>query len=247
MIREKLLILLFLLMIALSNTMMAQTVAGSESMNIKAGTDMSFDGLLMVPNQDIELKDNAISSSSNTVQWPIFKSIGVVHQFLKPLSFVGELGLLADNDILNGNSKSNLKIAFANLSSNHYNDFSILNSSLVNGDMVLARLSSAYLLGAVTAVSREPELSEIVKAENFFTPNGDGINDYWVVQDIQLYPNNVLTIFDRAGRKVFQKNNYDNSWDGFFNGSPLAKGTYYYTLKLSNTLPIVKGFITIVR
>lgn len=86
-----------------------------------------------------------------------------------------------------------------------------------------------------------------IDATNVITPNGDGKNDYWTIKDISLYPKNNVNIFDKAGRLVYSKRGYNNDWDGTFNGSPLAEGTYYYVVDLGPDLPKFKGFISILR
>lgn len=86
-----------------------------------------------------------------------------------------------------------------------------------------------------------------ITATNILTPNGDGKNDVWVIQDIQLYPNNTVTIYDKAGRVVYTKHDYNNDWDGTLKGSPLAEGTYYYTVDIGAGVPLLKGFITLLR
>ncbi|MDB4925781.1 gliding motility-associated C-terminal domain-containing protein, partial [Mucilaginibacter sp.] len=80
---------------------------------------------------------------------------------------------------------------------------------------------------------------------NFLSPNGDGKNDGWVIKDIQLYPGNTVTIFDKAGRVIYTKHNYNNDWNGTMNGSPLVQGTYYYVIQLGPTR--LKGYVTILR
>ncbi|WP_316831924.1 MBG domain-containing protein [Pedobacter aquatilis] len=84
-------------------------------------------------------------------------------------------------------------------------------------------------------------------AANILTPNGDGINDTWVVKNIDMYPNNEVRIFDRNGRELYNKKGYDNSWGGTVHGSDLAEGTYYYTISYGPGKLVQKGFITIVR
>ncbi|SCB75996.1 gliding motility-associated C-terminal domain-containing protein [Chitinophaga costaii] len=85
-----------------------------------------------------------------------------------------------------------------------------------------------------------------ITATNFLSPNGDGRNDKWIVRNLDYYPDNEVTIFDRAGRVVYYSKNYKNDWGGTANGQPLAEGTYYYVIVVAG-LPPVKGFITIVR
>ncbi|WP_293786701.1 Ig-like domain-containing protein [uncultured Pedobacter sp.] len=82
-------------------------------------------------------------------------------------------------------------------------------------------------------------------ATNILTPNGDGINDTWMVQNIDMYPQNEVIIIDGNGRKVYQKKGYDNTWNGTVNGSPLAEGTYYYIITYGPEKLVQKGFITI--
>lgn len=86
-----------------------------------------------------------------------------------------------------------------------------------------------------------------IKALNIMSPNGDGKNDKFVIQNIDYYPNNTLTIFDRSGRVVYTKKGYANEWDGTFNGSPLASDTYYYVIDFGTNISPFKGYITIVR
>lgn len=86
-----------------------------------------------------------------------------------------------------------------------------------------------------------------LKITNLLTPNGDGFNDKWVIENIDLYPSNEVKVFDKAGRVVYTKKGYDNSWDGSFNGAPLKEDTYYYIVDFGSGFGRLKGFITIVR
>ncbi len=67
---------------------------------------------------------------------------------------------------------------------------------------------------------------------NIITPNGDGINDYFVIKGADNY-NVSVKIYNRWGVKVYEDNNYLNNWNGTFNGKPLSDGTYYYIIKAS--------------
>ena len=66
------------------------------------------------------------------------------------------------------------------------------------------------------------------------TPNGDGINDYWVIKGIQDYPENEVMLFDKWGDMVYSAQHYHNEWDGKgTNGTQLPDGTYFYIVKLN--------------
>lgn len=84
-------------------------------------------------------------------------------------------------------------------------------------------------------------------ANNILTPNGDGVNDVWIVNNIDLYPNNEVVIFDRAGRVVFRQFDYNNTWDGTINGLALPEDTYYFALYINSGKGKITGFISIVR
>ncbi|WP_109299827.1 gliding motility-associated C-terminal domain-containing protein [Aquimarina sp. AU474] len=71
------------------------------------------------------------------------------------------------------------------------------------------------------------------------SPNGDGLNDTFIIQGIAQFPNNELSIFNRWGVEVYNKKGYDNSWAGvsegratIAKGEELPVGTYYYVFKI---------------
>jgi len=88
---------------------------------------------------------------------------------------------------------------------------------------------------------------DILVENNVVTPNGDGKNDFFVLQGLERYPLHKLTIFDRAGRLIFQTTNYQNNWDGRFQGQLLNEDTYYFILDPGvNTINIKRGSISII-
>jgi gliding motility-associated-like protein len=86
------------------------------------------------------------------------------------------------------------------------------------------------------------EAPNFINIPNTFSPNNDGINDFFVIDSI---PENAqLTIFSRAGKKLFTSDNYQNEWNGIDqNGNILETGTYWYVLKLQGISNELKGFI----
>lgn len=90
-----------------------------------------------------------------------------------------------------------------------------------------------------------------ITISNGFTPNGDGVNDQWVIDNMELFPNNVVSVYNRWGVAIFRAAPYVNgsAWDGTYEGKPLPVGTYYYTIELNdNRFPRpITGPITIHR
>ena len=72
-----------------------------------------------------------------------------------------------------------------------------------------------------------------IMVHDVITPNGDGVNDIWVVEGIQNYLANTVQVFDKWGDLVYEKTNYSNDWDGKGKSGLLPDGTYYYLIKLN--------------
>jgi gliding motility-associated-like protein len=91
------------------------------------------------------------------------------------------------------------------------------------------------------------QIENTVKAFNMFSPNGDGSNDFWEIENVDLYKGFKVTIFDSAGEIVFEKTDYKNDWDGTYKGKAVPEGMYYYSLKSPDYNQDYKGAITIMR
>jgi gliding motility-associated-like protein len=87
------------------------------------------------------------------------------------------------------------------------------------------------------------------KVYNGFSPNDDGKNDTFVIDGLDNFPDNELIIYNRWGNQVFRKKNYDNTWNGTWEGSNLPDGTYYYILCLpdGNATKIESGYLELRR
>lgn len=79
-----------------------------------------------------------------------------------------------------------------------------------------------------------------------FTPEGDGYNDIWYLENIELYPECTVEIFNKWGKTVFKSKGYNEPWDGTFKGKKLPSGTYYYAITLTDDA-VYSGPVTIVR
>lgn len=91
----------------------------------------------------------------------------------------------------------------------------------------------------------ETELS--VPYPKFFTPNGDGFNDFWQLSDVgNISINTPIFIYDRYGKLVHQFNIASPGWDGNFNGSPLPSSDYWFKATLENNQRL-NGHFTLKR
>ncbi len=80
------------------------------------------------------------------------------------------------------------------------------------------------------------------------TPNGDGANDRWEIENLELYPKSHVEVFDRSGQRVFSSTGYPVPWDGTFQGSTLPLASYYYVIRLNNPVGTTyTGTVTVLR
>lgn len=71
-----------------------------------------------------------------------------------------------------------------------------------------------------------------IETPNFFTPDGDGLNDTWLPDNLEAFPNVLMIIFDRYGRELYRMRYGDIGWNGIYNNSELPTGDYWYIIKL---------------
>ena len=85
---------------------------------------------------------------------------------------------------------------------------------------------------------------------NVFTPNGDGTYDTWEIKNIDQFPDNKVTVYNRWGTIVYDEAGYDNSsvvWKGDKDGEALPFGTYYYIVDLGNGADPFSGYVSIIK
>jgi len=92
-----------------------------------------------------------------------------------------------------------------------------------------------------------------IEVAQLLTPNNDGNNDNWIIEGIQNFRNNEVTVIDRWGNEIFTAKGYDNAsnvWSGFNkNGDLVPTGTYFYHIIVKTDSDVKKeqGFVEIIR
>jgi len=83
---------------------------------------------------------------------------------------------------------------------------------------------------------------------NAFSPNGDNVNETWVIKELEFYPEATVDVYDRWGRIVYHaENGYNKPWDGKANGSPLPMDNYFYIIRLDSKSKPIVGNIMIIK
>jgi gliding motility-associated-like protein len=81
-----------------------------------------------------------------------------------------------------------------------------------------------------------------IEIPNVFSPNGDGVNDYFDIKNIQYFRNNVF-VYNRWGQPIFEAKDYRNNW----RANDVPEGTYYYVVRLTDTGREYTGHVTLLR
>ncbi len=69
---------------------------------------------------------------------------------------------------------------------------------------------------------------------NGISPNGDGKNDVWIIDNIYKFPEALVEVYNRWGELLFRSVGYTTQFDGTYDGKPLPVGTYYYIINLNS-------------
>ena len=82
---------------------------------------------------------------------------------------------------------------------------------------------------------------------NAFSPNGDGINDTWIINELNAYPDAQVQVYNRNGALVFNSIGYRKPWDGKYNGNVLPASTYYFVMVTKQGRNPISGWVSILK
>tara|TARA_R110002050_G_scaffold45796_2_gene108167 strand:+ start:4432 stop:5610 length:1179 start_codon:yes stop_codon:yes gene_type:complete len=169
--------------------------------------------------------------STVTLSWDNRSNISNLGEYISDLIVVG--WSKSEQKWMNlGNSALQGESSFGSLSSDTFvpNDYEIIT---IGG-----------------ALDLNESLTTIELGNYFLTPNGDGTNDYLVIDGIEESPNNLLQIFNRYGVLVYYKENYNNEFEGISNrnmlvngDTGLSSGVYFYIITLNNLKIKHQGYL----
>lgn len=142
------------------------------------------------------------------------------------------------------NGQWTVAVGTANFSDANSPTSTVSGLTLGNNQLVWT-ITDGTCAGSDTVVVRRNTDAECeLEMPTGFTPNGDGKNDQFVIHGIERYPDNVVTVFNRWGNQVYQKENYSNEWTGNNNSNePLPEGTYFVILVIRNPDIKMNGYV----
>ncbi|MBO9728273.1 MAG: PKD domain-containing protein [Chitinophaga sp.] len=119
--------------------------------------------------------------------------------------------------------------------------------------VIPAMHDAAYTLTAIGkhgCIARDGMTVKVLKPvapPNAFSPNGDNINDTWMITNLADYAESTVEVFNRYGERVYRSTGYNVPWDGRFKGNVLPVATYYYVIRLRAGIAPITGYVTIIR
>ena len=107
--------------------------------------------------------------------------------------------------------------------------FGEVNNSFIGMHSLLVSDSNACTSSQIYTITPVP-----IVPSGVFTPNGDGVNDRWTIENIDVYGSARVRIYDRSGRLIKEFDGYDNEngWDGKYNGHLMPPTDYWYEINL---------------
>lgn len=120
----------------------------------------------------------------------------------------------------------------------YYNKFSI---------RVRSTDPSGNFLEAVFGLEKsEPVMDQLsIKIPNTFSPNGDEMNDKWIIKDLKDFQDVCIEVFDRSGVPLYKSNDPNQGWDGSMPGGKILEGPFFYIVRIKDV--IRKGILIVVR
>jgi gliding motility-associated-like protein len=159
----------------------------------------------------------------------------------------------ADTTVLEGGSitlhakASGDSLTYSWSPSIYLSNSSVLDPIITPANDIIYTLTVTTIKGCTASSSIKVTVLKSPVIPNTFTPNGDGINDTWVIKHLESYAGATVEVFNRYGRKVYSSIGYPVPWDGRFNNTEVAAGVYYYLINPKHGRKAFSGWVNIIR
>lgn len=142
----------------------------------------------------------------------------------------------ADIQIINGTAPFDYIV-----DDKHYTSQTIDDLTLGIHNVRIVDANGCSTIGDFELVSHE------IEPMVFFSPNGDNLNDRWLVKGIEFYPNAIIQIFDRFNKQLAKYNGSDPGWDGTYEGHGVPTTDYWYLITIEQLSKQYSGHFILKR
>ncbi len=126
----------------------------------------------------------------------------------------------------------------------NYIDIPII-SGLTQGDYEVQITDSNNCIYSFSTIYLTDTDVDCISIPNAFTPNNDGVNDTWIIENLDIFPGAHTYVYNRWGQEIWVGNPSDE-WDGQYRGKFVPTGTYLFVINLFDGTPPYKGTVTII-
>ncbi len=185
---------------------------------------------------------NAVGCTSDIFSKPVIV-------YLQPIVDAGPSFVIPQGTIITFNPKVNdsTSLAFKWTPAADFTNNTVLRPSII------ALKNQTYTLMAIgqgncsASDTLTVKVLKTVTIPNAFSPNGDGINDTWNLENLKDYPGASVEVYNRYGQVIYYSIGYSKPWDGTSKDKPLPVGTYYYIITLKNGFEAKAGWVLLIR
>ncbi len=111
----------------------------------------------------------------------------------------------------------------------------------------IIKVTAAQMVYTVVFDNKSEVLSVVLKPDNQFSPNGDTIDETWMIGNIEMLPEAEVVIFNRVGQEVYRGKNYQNDWNGTSKGKQLMPATYLFIIRNEKGKMVKSGSVNLIR
>lgn len=186
------------------------------------GFQQPTDGGLKVSTENGITNSSCIGANNGSVVFKVISSTGLVSITITSSTTSATIAAIHDDSTA----------TFKNLSPNDY-------------IYIATDEDNNTFSGFFSIIENQVDCNDLVVIYNGITPNGDGANDFWIIDSITTFQTNTVSIFNRWGNLVWRAKDYNNTdvvWRGTNqNENPLPDGTYFYIIEAGGE--VEKGWV----